>query len=395
MTIIIILLSAFGTGQVLAENSATPPLRSYLEPGYNRPDSAIVSGDYGYNDNLIVFSYSGDTITETTYAKNIGTWNKQNYRTESYAFDAKGNRILYIFSNHANNMVQRAGKEEYSFNSFGMTLTEKYYNYNVEDGSWMVVADNSYQYDASGLMIGGTSTEHGVSYPIKVSGTLENLVISATIGPLVVAQYVRHYDPATLKELASESYSLSDKGILELDMAYTYTYDAAGRLITKSENDMNEEFWETQYLYNNNGKRISSTEYYAERPTGPYILNSQTEYKFTNNRLDKIIQSYFSDDGSRRSDTTTFYYSGDAGVVSPDEAKVLRINASDGNITFVLPEQTTDATLQLIDLSGRTVLKTQAASDQPIAIPSLRSGVYVYRILAGRNTYTGKVYIQN
>jgi hypothetical protein len=381
-------------GRVLAENSAAPSLRAYLEAGYNRPDSAIVSGDYGYNDNLIVFSYGGDTITETTYAKNNGAWNKQNYRTESYAFDAMGNRILYIFSNHTNNMVQRAGKEEYSFNSFGMALTEKYYNYNVEDGSWMVVADNSYQYDASGLMIGGTSTERGVSYPIKVSGTLENLVISATIGPLVVVQYVRHYDPATLKELASELYSLSDKGVLGLDMAYTYTYDDAGRLITKLENNMNEEFWETQYLYNNNGKRISSTEYYAERSAGPYILNLQTEYEFTNNRLDKIIQSYFSDDGSSRSDTTTFYYSGDAGVISPDEAKDLRIDASDGNITFVLPGQTADATLQLISLSGQTVLKMQAASGQPTAIPSLRSGVYVYRILAGKNTYTGKVYIQ-
>jgi hypothetical protein len=39
-------------------------------------------------------------------------------------------------------------------------------------------------------------------------------------------------------------------------------------------------------------------------------------------------------------------------------------------------------------------LKTQAVSGKPVAIPSLHGGVYIYRILAGANSYSGKLYIK-
>jgi hypothetical protein len=390
---LLLLAPAWLSGQVPGDNAAKASLRSYLEPGFNRPDSAIVSGDYGYSDNLIVFSYSGDTVTETSRARiaETGLWNTLNYRTETYAFDAYGNRILYMSSSYINNVLQWAGKEEYAFNSFGMTVFEKYYN--LVDGKWDIIGNVNYEYDKSGLLIGGSSTEKGVTYPILVSGTLENLVLTATLGSVVIAQYVRHYDPVTLKELASETYLPSKKGGMELDIAYTYTYDAAGRMTSKLMNDMNEYFYKTEYAYNGSGKRISATEYYTYDLDEPFSLNLKTEYAFTGNRLDKIAMTYHFADGSTRTSTTTFYYSRDAGVVTPEASKALRVYASDGHITFVLPEPAGKASLQLIDLSGRTVLKAEAVSGHPVAIPSLRGGVYVYRILSGGTSHSGKIYI--
>jgi hypothetical protein len=284
-------------------------------------------------------------------------------------------------------------KEERVYNSNGTPLSEKYYEW--EDGQWTLWGEVSYQYDESGILVGGSMYEDGETYQITVSGTPENLEISIIIDGVTVAKYVRHYDPVSMKELASEEYYLSEEGVLELSYSYKYTYDAAGRLIAVFENE-DDYYDKTEYVYNVNGQKLSITNLSADAPDGTYILEWKTEYVYANDRLEKIIEYDYYDNGDGELfSTTTFYYAdGTSGNKPLKAAAALSIHASNGYITVVLPEKTTYATLQLIDLSGRTVLKTRAASGQPVAVQSLPNGVYIYRIPAGTNTYRGKIIIR-
>jgi hypothetical protein len=389
---------------VVDVGQSTVPLRSILEPGHNSPDSAIVHNE-DYRDSKTVFSYNGNTITEIWYGKEgyyddetyewieTGSWDTQNYYQEEYAFDANGNQILSVESDYEDNVLVWSEKEEYVYNSNNTPLSEKYYEW--EDGQWTLWGEVSYQYDASGMLIGGSMYEDGETYLITASGTLENLEISIVVDGMTVAKYVRHYDPASMKELASEEYYLSEEGVLEFSYSYKYTYDAAGRLTTVFINGYDSYYEKYEYAYNANGKIISETELSADTPDGPYsTLEWKTEYVYTNDRLEKIIEYNYYEGESHLDSTTTFYYAGgSSGNESIKAAAALSIHASDGYVTVVLPEQTAYATLQLIDLSGQTVLKTQVASGQPVAVQSLPDGVYIYRILAGANAY-GKIIIR-
>jgi hypothetical protein len=392
-----------------AAQTAASSLRSSLEPGHNRPDSATYRTNYGYEDKS-VFSYKGDTIVETTYRKghyvydpvedsynweDTDTWDTKDYYKEEYVFDTNGNQTLNIYSSYSNNALEWADKEEYAYNANGTPLSVKYFFF--EDGEWVLNFDEVYLYDANGMLIGGSITEYyegiGTLYPLTVTGTVENFEISIVMGEMVVAKYVRHYDPATMKELASESYYLSEEGVMEFEESYEYTYDPAGRLIKVFENSYNEYYYITEYTYNANGQILSITESEADSPDGPYTLYWKTEYQYSDNRLIKIEEIDYEDGRNEIFATTTFYYSGDTGIMSPEKT-ALKIYASDGYLTFDLPVQTADAMLQLIDLTGRTVSKTQTVSGKPVAIPSLRGGVYIYRILAGSATYNGKIIIK-
>ncbi|GHT63155.1 hypothetical protein AGMMS50239_18510 [Bacteroidia bacterium] len=396
-----------------AEQTAAPSLRASLEPGHSRPDSAIYHSTYGDYEKKSVFSYKGDTIIETTYDKGYyvynpeedyyiwvetDTWYLPDYQKEEYVFDTNGNILFYCNTGYENYILSWGDKEEYAYNANGTPLSVKYFDF--ENDEWVLYYEQIYLYDANGMLTGGSiiNYDEGIPYPMPmtVSGTVENLEITIVVDGMVLAKFVHHYDPATMRELASESYYLSDEGVLELGMAFEYTYDAAGRLILELGNESDYYFWKTEYAYNANGKKISETDYRGgETINDPYILDDKTEYEYANNRLAKImVYNYYNNENGELYSTTTFYYGNGSSILSPEAAKVLGIYAADGYLTFDLPVQTANATLQLIDLTGRTVLKAQAVSGKPVAIPSLRGGVYIYRIIAESTTYNGKIIIK-
>lgn len=420
-TILSVMLCAIVTGQVFAANhhkikggllgadnvpQKTTLLRSTLEPGHNSPDSAVTRVD-GNPVSKVEFSYNissyGDLIKETTYIMDYGTntWYKNN-STEEYGFDANGNQILYIYTYYENNVIDYVYKEEYSFNPYGMPLWEKYSEY--KDGEWTVEREINYQYDNNGILIGGTASQEGVSIPLTVTGTPDNLEIIASLGDIVFAKMVYHYDwtatvqphlglPQTIKLLASETYYPSkEDGTLQLGYATTYKYDDAGQLIEKTDIEGADRYWKTEYAYNANGKKISELFSMSDNSGGPYILYTEREYQYVNNRLETITEIN-SLSTHKNITITTFYYSAGASIKSPEAAKVSSIIATDGYITFIIPDQSAKTTLQLIDLTGRIVLNKQAESGKPVATPSL-SGVYIYRILSGSVSYSGKLLIQ-
>jgi hypothetical protein len=435
ITILSVMLCAIVTGQVLAANhkikrgllgadnvpKQTTLLRSALESGHHSPDSTVTRYD-GIPVSKMEFSYNGDVIKETTYYRDHGTntWNKNN-STEEYAFDANGNQILHIYTYNNN----YAYKEEYSFSpKYGTLLWEKHSEY--MDGKW-TVEETSYQYDNNGFLIGGTVSQAGLSIPLTVTSTPDSLEIIASLGDTVYAKRVYHYDqgivinrmdaflPKAFKLLASETYYPLEDGTLQLDFATTYKYDDAGQLIEKIEIESVgtwttgytydstasmppppppfDRYQKTEYAYDANGRKISELFSLSTDSGSYYSLYTERKYQYVNNRLETITDISNPSSPTNYITTTTFYYSADASIKSPEAAKVSNITATDGYITFIIPDQSAKTTLQLIDLTGRIILSKRAESGIPVPIPSL-SGVYIYRILTESVSYSGKLLIR-
>jgi hypothetical protein len=376
-------------------------MRSYLEPGHVRPDSAIAIG--GYGSEKAVFSYNGDAITEITYNRDeyydcetdtwieTDTWYTDDYCKEEYAFDAYGYQTLYIHSYYRNNVPEACYKDEYAYNPNGTPLSEKFYVW--EDGEWTLYYEAAYQYGESGMLTGGSMSRYGETYPVTVSGTPENLEMSIVIDGIPAAKYVLHYDPATLRELGREEYYLSEDGVFGLSNVYEYTYDNAGRLTAEiCLYPQDNYYWKTEYAYDAKGQKLSVTESEAECYDGPYSVYWKEEYEYAGDRLLRIVEYDCCDDGNSLYRTTALYYSDGPDIVPP-ATPALRIRASGGLIFLDIPGQTDNVVLQLFDISGREALNTRVISGQPTSVQSIPDGVYVYRVLSGDNSYNGKLVI--
>jgi YD repeat-containing protein len=388
-----------------ATDETVVSLRSMLESGDERPDSAII--EYHSNDDSYsiktVFSDNEDVITEIHYGWDIstGTWNTSNYIKEEYAFDGNGYRILNIYSSYQDNMFQYGEKEEYTYNPNGTPVLGRYYEY--EDGEWRLRAEESYQYDQNGLITGGAIFSDGARHPLTVSGTLENLEILLVADGITLMKIILRFDPATMKILAREIYYLAEDGSgLILDEAAEYVYDAAGHLLKETSTHVGHYTEITEYTYDANGKKRFETYTEISDATADlngdgvindddrYVWYRRKEYEYINNRLKRIVEY---NDGNEVYAITTFYYSTGDGN-QPGAESAFTIYSSEGYVTFTLPAQTSPAQLQLIDLSGRVAMKTHAVSGQPVSVQSLSDGVYIYQILAGGKAYKGKLVIR-
>jgi hypothetical protein len=83
---------------------------------------------------------------------------------------------LYIQRSYYDNEISWARKSEYAYNPNGMLLYEKLYDW--EDDQWTLYHEMTLQYDVTGMMTGGTFYSDGVTLPVTVSGTLENMEVT-------------------------------------------------------------------------------------------------------------------------------------------------------------------------------------------------------------------------
>jgi YD repeat-containing protein len=387
-------------------DAAGVSLRSTLEPGHNRPDSAINYSVYEneqYPETKKVFTYAGDVIKETVYRQDwdSGEWNDVYYE-EDYAFDAYGNKTLIIYRSYFDGELSWAEKDEYAYNPNGTPLYERFYGW--EDGGWKLGSDMTYQYDAGGMLTGGTLyslyTDMGeVTIPLTVSGTPENLEISITINGVIYMKVVLHYDPTAMKLLGREYFEMDEEtGELDPEGVEEYTYDTAGRLLTELYYWNDDYADKTEYVYDAAGRKLSVTDSRMESKAGPFTVYGKTEYEYAGDRLARIkwYYSYYEDDsglvsGPDLREITVFYYGGGTGngQVTLTEVSVYPNPVAD---VLTVSGVQAGATLTITGLSGSTVLrKTLTDTQTTLSVSSLPSGIYFVTVRSGRGTAVFKI----
>jgi hypothetical protein len=68
-------------------------------------------------------------------------------------------------------------------------------------------------------------------------------------------------------------------------------------------------------------------------------------------------------------------------------------NPAHSYITIELPYEITTADLQLFDLQGRQLKRKKITSKSTVNISRLQTGIYFYKIVAGKQRYNGKLLI--
>jgi hypothetical protein len=398
-------LCSIMAGPALAENTS---LRSTLEPGHHRPDSAInytvYKDEQQHPYTKSVFTYAGDTIKETVYRQkgNSGEWNKI-LGKEAYAFDASGNQKLFIDWYYYNGKLSSVHKYESDYNSNGMPLYDR--SYSLYGDEWMLYAETTCQYDARGLLTGGTFflTDKGEEVvPLTVSGTPENLEVSIIINGSLYMKTVYHFDPATMKLLGMDYFTVSgvigEERIATPAFSEEYTYDAAGRVLARL-------FWndlysyKTEYAYDTAGHKLSETESDANSKVGPFAFSRKTEYEYAGGRLERIkrYSSMYPEDGSIPAsgsalhEIIVFFYSGDTGngQVTLAEVSVYPNPVTD---VFTVSGVQAGATLTVTSLSGSTVLRQTLTDTQTtLSAASLPPGIYFVTVRSGKGTATYKI----
>jgi hypothetical protein len=380
-------------------DAANVSLRSTLEPGHNRPDSAISYDVYDNEQHLdtkSVFTYAGDVIKETIYRQDweSGEWNVV-FHEDDYAFDAYGNQTLAINRGYSNGEISWAEKIEYKYNPNGTPLYEKFYIW--ENGEWILNTESTYQYDANGILTSGTLYSHSMGetpFPLTVSGTPENIELSLTINRITYLRMELHFDPVTLKLLGSESFGMNgESGMMEFVGGEEYTYDTAGRLLTEFYWD-DDYAYKTEYAYDNAGRKLSATESSAESKADPFTVYRKAEYEYTGDRLARIkmYRDYKDGLGFTLSEITVFYYAG--GGTGNEQATLTEVSVYPNPVTDVLTISGVQAgaTLTITSLSGSTVVrKTLADTETTLSVSSLPSGLYFVTVRSGKGTATFKI----
>jgi YD repeat-containing protein len=374
-------------------------LRSTLEAGHNKPDSAIVyrvDGDEQSPYTKRVFAYAGDVINETTYGQDRnGVWNDLT-NEEEYTFDTYGNLTLHIDWRYSDGELSWAGKEENAYNPNSTPLYERLYVW--EYGRWAPSYYQTYQYDASGMLTGGTYYDYytgGSAIPMTVSGTLENMEQTFIRNGAIYIKYVHHYDPATMKLLGKETFYANEAtGVLEAGRVDEYTYDAAGRLLTDFYYYRKDDYSKTEYTYDVAGHLLSRTSSDAKSKTGPFTVSSKKEYEYAGGRLAKTKWWYDGYDGLgvMLKEVTVFYYDGSATGNEP--VRLAEVSVYPNPVTDVLTVSGVQAgvTLTVVSLSGHTVLRQTLADTQTtLSVSSLPSGIYFVTVRSDKGTATFKI----
>jgi hypothetical protein len=389
-------------------NAANASLRSTLEPGHSRPDSVINYTVYKDGQQhpytKSVFTYAGDTIKETVYhrKRNSGEWNEILYE-EAYAFDAHGNQTLFIDWYYYYGKVSSIHKTESEYNSNGMPLSDRSYSWG--GGRWIFYFEMTYQYDASGLLTGGTfylSDEGEEVVPLMVSGTPENLEMSIIISGSLYMKPVFHFDPATMKLLGRDHFTMSgvigEERIATPAYSEEFTYDVAGRLLTRLYwNDLYS--YKTEYAYDAAGHKLSETKSDAKSKVGPFKFVQKMEYEYAGNRLERIKRyvTQYEDgsipvSGSALSDLTVFYYAGS--TTGNGQATLAEVSVYPNPVTDILTVSgiQAGATLTITSLSGSIVRRQTLADTQTtLSVSSLPSGLYFVTVHSGKGTATFKI----
>ncbi|MDR1913417.1 MAG: hypothetical protein LBQ68_02900 [Clostridiales bacterium] len=334
-----------------AEDETPVSLRSTLEPGHARPDSAVVETEAGIKIIKSVFSYNGDVITEIHYQRDsyTGAWETSNYTKEEYAFDSNGYQTLFSYWNYQDNVPQDGVKVEYAYTPNGMPLSVKVYNY--KDGGWAFFDGGVYLYDDNGMLTGVSlfEGEELRPLPLVISGTPDNQEITKVIDGVTVLKAVWRFDPVSKKWLAEENWELADDGSsLKLESSKEYEYDAAGRLLLLKEisygGGKGEAYVKTTaYTYEANGRKQSET-YTGTYDGGTvdrngdglindddkYPYYNRKEYEYAGSRLAKISEY---DYNGGLSGTIVFYYSGGSDASEPVAASEPVVYVHDGILT--------------------------------------------------------------
>jgi hypothetical protein len=383
------------TGETDAANLS---LRSTLEAGHNRPDSAIYYSVYDneqYPELKRVFTYEGDVIKETVYGREweSGEWKNDVLYEEEYAFDIYGYQTLTINRWYSDGVFYSGYKYEYAYNPNGIPQYERYSEW--KDGEWMLCSETIFQYDANGMITGGTFYDSYLGetiFPLTVSGTPENMELSFAVNGNIYAKLVIHCDPITLKLLGKEYFTVNeDTGTLEPDGVEEYTYDAAGRILTESY--WNDNYTDnTEYAYDAAGRKLSVTESNAYTMDG-FITVYKTEYEYDGDRLArrKRYDDYNDDSVLTLRDVTEFYYSGGTGN---EQTTLTEVSVYPNPVTDVLTVSGVQAgaTLTVTSLSGSTVVrKTLADTETTLSVSSLPSGIYFVTVRSGKETTTFKI----
>jgi hypothetical protein len=230
---------------------------------------------------------------------------------------------------------------ESAYNPNGTPLYESSYSW--EDGGWALNSEVTYQYDARGVMTGGTFYDSNIGkviFPLTVSGTPENLELSVTINGIIYAKMVLHYDPRTMKLLGREYFEMDEEtGVMRAGDTEEYTYDAAGRLLT-------ELYWDddyagkTEYTYNAAGRKLSVAKLNAKSKAGPFTVYDKTEYEYAGDWLERIRWYLDNGDGLGFAlrEITVFFYAGGMGngqVTLTDTQTTLSVSSLPSGIYFV------------------------------------------------------------
>lgn len=385
------------------DDNAAPSvqLRATLEPGHNKPDSAVIFDVYDGGASQspyekIVFSYNdnGD-ITETFYDRSGEGW-KTSYYEKKYAFDAHGNQTLYASCDYnEKGEITYGEKSESAYNSNGTPLSAGFYEW--ENGQWIADYEMKMEY-TDGMLTGGTYTTKGTIFPLTVTGTWENLVVSIVAGNIVYHKEVYHYNPADMKLMNKEIFDVNEEtGELELTEAIEYTYDAAGRKLTevyKYENyegegsDVN---FKVEYVYNAAGQKLYVTESYSE-DGGAYIDTDKKEYEYIEGRLAKTKKYYNDEDNNLELvETAVFYYSDGTGN---EQVMLTDISVYPNPVADVLTisNAPAGAVLTMVDMSGRMVLRqTLTGEQETLSVASLPAGYYIATVQSGVGTATYKI----
>ena len=299
------------------------------------------------NDSTIRWTYtydaSGNMLTQLYEWWENGAWvNSTRY---SYTYDASGNRLTYLFESWQNGAWVNKWRYSYTYDASGNMLTYLYENWS--NGAWVNFERSTYTYDGSG------------------------------------------------NRLTSLFERWRNNEWVNFERS-TYTYDASGNMLTQLyewwENGAWVRGWRYTYTYDNYNNAVSgkgeqwSNNIWVNKIGFDMYYNNKTDHLFVGGYNCTVQYTQFTDVKDELNNSLVFTLN--QNYPNP-------FNPST-NINFTLPK-TEFVTLKIYDILGKeitTLINEELNAGNHTKIwdaKNLSSGVYFYKLTAGKFTETKKM----
>lgn len=369
-----------------------------FDPNFRLAESLAAKGDYNYrmsgystDDNYIVcrFYYDDQHRLEAVYEYVPGEYelydsvryneSDQLVRLDGYQWlGGQWRHVYYI---------------EYTYNDAGLIASRT--NYNNMDGEFQEGGVYEYTYNADGQIMLTRLTMMGDLYQ-QVNYLYDNgLLLSETwsyagFGSGALEPSDRLNYTYADGRLTSELHSIYDNGMWSYYGRCDYSYDAAGNCLEYHRYDRNDsEVERSVYRFDDRTVEETLMPWNPElvRPELYNNVNIYTREEYWTLDVDMVLQ-YVGD--------YVYNYVGinDAGIADLCQAP-LAVSPNPALDQIVVAGLDGEACpMEVVDMSGRVVMRGLVSASQPVDVSALQNGCYVVRVADGATLHTAKLVVR-
>lgn len=407
----------------ISTNSTSDPYSQLKSAGKQKLDS-IVSWESddspsGWKyDEKVIYEYDNQMRTlrwlENDWKDDTKMWKTEDKTEFAYGTDGKLSSMIMFSTDDVSGQLIPYTKTELYYKPDGKV--DSLLSYSDEPkGTWTLDVKQYYHYDASGRMIRwelwmiqddedepnfGAWIKGGIfKFEYDSSGRIvkQESFYEIEGDEIIFARTVHVYNTSGQLE-SSEDWSLNFLTfLLEKNELTTYQYNTEGDISVEIDSkwDATGQKWVEEYKYENTYGTLSSSDVIYPNNEVLFLAIGDPSIKMPNKAVasDKTFEKV----GGNwvQTDKSTYYYSAASSTLIDELAKPslsFYPNPASENITLQWKDKYVSLNLQVFQINGAKVLDKIVYSDEKVSVAHLVKGMYLLKLLDGReNVYTGKL----